>query len=258
MPEYSSGKGLTGSVSLPSASNLLSSGRQATALLIVTTVLCLYAPASSDASKLNAKQAIGAVTVHGVVQINGSPVISGQTLFTGSSIRTSPETDCTLALSNLVRFNLEAETSLTLETSELGLSASLDNGAVRALVPGGVQAAINTADASITTDPGQPALFSVNVDSCSTTLSVQTGRVEIRSANYKRSVAAGESLSTGEVQLPSGGHSLNNRKKAGLLVGIGGAIAILLIALTGEEHVDEMPSFGGCVIVPSGETVGGC
>src|SRR5206468_2453102 len=143
-----------------------------------------------------------------------------------------------LELGNLVRLKLEAETSLMLESSDLGLSASLDNGSVRALVPGGIRGSITTPDASITTDGSQPAAFTLRVDSCSTTLSVQAGQVKMRSANYERSLRVGETLSTGAAQLPSGTqNNLSKGKKIGLGIGIGGAIAILLIALTREEPV---------------------
>src|SRR5204862_370398 len=146
----------------------------------------------------------GTITINGIVNINGSPVMSGQTLFSGSNIRVGPESESALELGNLVRLKLEAETSLMLESSDLGLSASLDKGSVRALVPGGIRGSITTPDASITTDGSQPAAFTLRVDSCSTTLSVQAGQVKMRSANYERSLRVGETLSTGAAQLPSG------------------------------------------------------
>ena len=226
-------------------------GRQAIALLIAATILNTYATANLAAPKLNSKTSIGTITINGVVKINGSPVMSGQTLFSGSHIRIGPESESTLELGNLARLKLEAETSLTLESSELGLSASLDNGTLRGLMPAGIRGGITTSDASIKTDAGQPAAFTVRVDSCSTTLTVQAGQVKIRSANYERSLLAGETLSTGEAQLPSGTHNnLSNGKKVGLAIGIGGAIAILLIALTREEPVVD-GSFGGSVVNPS-------
>jgi hypothetical protein len=259
MREHFTGEALRRPVNFPAATSLRRGGRQAIALLIATAVLSLYAPAISASPNLDSKSAIGAITVNGVVQINGLPVISGRTLFSGASIHNSTEAESTLELGNLARLKLEAETSLTLESSKLSLSASLDSGAVRALVPSGIRADIRTPDASIMTDDSQLAVFSVLVDSCSTTLSVQAGRVEIRSGNNMKSVSSGESYSTSGAPLPPGPqHNFNNRKKFGLLVGIGGAIAILLIALTGEKHVDETPGFGGCVIVPSGDAVGGC
>jgi ferric-dicitrate binding protein FerR (iron transport regulator) len=232
---------------LPQPRNWRRTVRQAVARLIATAILSTYASAGSAAPTLKSKSAIGTVTVDGVIQVNGSPAISGQTLFSGSSIRTSTESESTLELGNLARLKLEAETSLMIESSTLGLSASLDEGALRAFVPAGVQAGIITPDARITTDASQPAAFNVRVDSCSTTLSVQAGQVKIRSANYERSLLAGETLSTGDAQLPSGTqHNLSNGKKVGFVIGIGGVIAILVIALTREEPVVE-GSFGGTV-----------
>jgi len=226
------------------------SQRRLIAISVAAALLSLNASAGLAAPKLISKSAIGTVRVDGVVEIDGSPVISGQTVFSGTSIRTSTESESTLHLDNLARLKLEAETSLMIESSKLGLSASLDQGAVRAIVPGGVQAGIITTDASITTDAGQPAAFSVRADSCSTTLSVEAGKVKIRSADYERSLRAGESFSTGGAQLPSRTHNLSNGKTVGLVVGIGGAIAILVIALTREEPVVEA-SFGGTVANPS-------
>ncbi|HMJ26050.1 MAG TPA: hypothetical protein VK475_09490 [Pyrinomonadaceae bacterium] len=259
MREYFTRRAPGRSASFALSSNWRRAGRQAIAILIVTAIVSLNATAKPVPATVNLKPAIGTVTVSGIVQINGSPVISGQTLFSGSSIRTSSEAESTIELGSLARLKLEAETSLTLESSELGLSASLDNGSVRVFVPVGIRGGVTTADASITTDASQPAVFSVLADSCSTTLYVQTGRLEMRSGNKVRLVSSGEKFSTGGAPLPPGPQqqNLSQRKKVGLFLGIGGAIAILLIALTGKEKVEEMPG-GGCVIVPSGPSVGGC
>ena len=249
MREYFTGEALSRGANF--ATNWRRGGRKAIALMIATAILSLYATANSATPKLNSKTSMGTITINGIVQINGSRVVSGQTLFSGSNIRIGPESESTLDLGNLARLKLEAETSLTLESSDLGLSASLDNGTMRALVPGGIRGGITTADASITTDAGQPAVFSVLVDSCSTTLSVQTGRVEIRFGDNVRSVASGQSFSTGGSPIPPGPQqNLSNRKRVGLVIGIGGAIAILLIALTHEEPVVD-GSFGGSVVNPS-------
>jgi hypothetical protein len=233
--------------------------RRATALLIAAAVLNLYVTASSAAPNLKLKSVIGTVTATGVVQVNESPVIPGQTLFSGSSIRTFREAESMLELGNQARFKLEAETSLMLESSKLGLSASLNNGTVRVFVPGGIRSAITTSDASITTDSNEATVFNVMTDSCNTTVSVQTGRLEVRAGNKLRFVSSGERLSTGAPGPPEPPQNLSGRKKAGLFLGIGGAIAILLIALTGKEKVTEMPGGGGCVIILSpGGGVGGC
>jgi hypothetical protein len=226
-------------------------GRQAMALSIVTAVFCLYVPARTGPLKPSSRSAIGTINVDGVVHVDGSPVMLGQTLFSGCRIRTSPATECILELGNLARLKLEAETSATLEASEQNLSAALNNGGMHVAVPQGIAAIITTADASITTDARQFVAFRVIADSCSTTVSVQSGRVEIHSLhNLRSSVSAGESFSTGTAALPSvPPQDFNKRKRVALLMAVGGAVAILILALQGEEPEEE---FGGSVIVPSG------
>lgn len=223
-------------------------GRQAMALLIATAVFCLNVPARTGPLKPNSRSAVGTVNFDGAVQVDGSPVVSGQTLFFGCRVRTSPATECILELSNLARLKLEAETSVTLEASELNLSASLNNGGVRVAVPEGIAAIITTADTSITTDASQFVVFRVIADSCSTTVSVQSGRVEVHSLHNLRSVSSGESFSTGAAPLPTGPQDFNRRKRVALVLAVGGAVAILIMALQGEEPEED---FGGTVIVPS-------
>jgi hypothetical protein len=112
----------------------------------------------------------------------------------------------------------------------------------------------------ITTDPRQDAVFTVTVDACSTTVMVKSGQVEVRSGGYVRTVSSGERISTeaGPSPSPMPPQPLSNRKKAGLFLGIGGAVAVLLIVLTGDDKtpVPETPG-GGCVIILSGTSGGG-
>jgi hypothetical protein len=244
-----------------SLTNLKRCTRQAIATLIAVALLNLIATAGYAKPKpgpdVTAAAIIGTLVVNGIVTVNGSPAVSGQTLFTGSGITTSAESESTLALQNQARLKLERETSLRIEFSKAGLSAALDVGAMRALIPTSVRVGISTPDAVITPDPNQAAAFSVLVEACSTTLIVETGHVEIRSGDKVTSILSGESFSTGGgPQAPSGSHSLSGRKKAGLMIGIGGAVAILLLALRGEEQTNEQPG-GGCVIILSPTSGGG-
>jgi hypothetical protein len=244
-----------------SLTNLRRRTRQAIATSIAVALLNLIATAGYAKPKpgpVTSAVIIGTLVVNGIVTVNGSPVVTGQTLFSGSGIITSAESEMTLDLNSQAHLKLERETSLTLESSQAGLAAALELGSMRALIPTSVRAGIRTPDAVITPDPSQAAAFSVLVEECNTTLIVETGRVEIHSRNNVISISAGKSFSTGGgPQAPSGSHSLSGRKKVGLIVGIGGAVAILLLALRNEEHTNETPG-GGCVIVPSGESNGRC
>ncbi len=199
------------------------------------------------------------ITIDGIVTINGSRAMSGQTVFSGSRITTETRSESLLDLDNQARLKLGGETTLTLEFSDARLSGSLDDGGINGFVPTGIRAQIKTADAMVATNPAQPAAFTIQVGSCSTTLSVQTGRVEIRAWNSVRSVGAGESFSTAESIPPAPQQNLSHRKRVGLFIGIGAAVGVLLIVLTGRYQQPQPPDdFGGCVTVYSGETPSTC
>lgn len=244
-----------------SLANLKRRTRQAIATSIAMVLLNLIATAGYAKPKpgpdVTSAAIIGTLVAIGTVTVNGSPAVSGQTLFSGCGIITSADAESILDLQNQARLKLERETSLRIESSKADLSAALDLGVMRALIPTSVRAGISTPDALITSDPSQAAAFSVRVDECSTTLIVQTGRVEIRSGNRVKSISWGESYSTGGGPQVPGGHSLTGRKKAGLAIGIGGAVAILLLLLRGEDHTNETPG-GGCVVILSGDSTGRC
>jgi hypothetical protein len=250
------------SLKAASLMNLRRHTRHAIALSIALALLNLTATVGYAKSRpspdVTPAVIIGKLVVNGMVTVNGSPAVTGQTLFSGSGIITSAESEMTLDLTSQAHLKLDRETSLTLESSEAGLAATLELGSMRALIPTSVRAGIRTPDAVITPDPSQAAAFSVLVEACNTTLIVQTGRVEIRSGDKVKSMSPGESFSTGGgPQAPSGSHSLSGRKKVGLMIGIGGAVAILLLAFRGEAQKDE-GSFGGCVTILSPGASSGC
>jgi ferric-dicitrate binding protein FerR (iron transport regulator) len=230
--------------------------RRAVAVGIATAILNLSAPLACAAPEPFSSVSTAMITVGGVVTINGSPVIWDQTLFYGSSIVTGQRSESTLDFGNLTRLKLDAETALTLEfsRSSLSLSASLESGAVRGFIPTGTRVEIITADASIASDPRQPAVFSVQVESCVTTVSVQTGRVEINTGNSVRAVIAGESFTTAhDSPTPAAPQQdPGNNKRVGLFAGIGAALAVLVVAITGRGVKPR----GGCPLGLSSGTRG--
>ena len=202
------------------------------------------------------KSAIGTLTVDGVIEIDGEIARSGQTLFSGCNIRTSATAGSALDLGNGTRLKLSAETSLRLDSTQLSLAASLESGVLRVVVPKGVRAEIATNDALITTDASQLSVFSVVAESCSTTLSVQAGRVELRTADGMRSVFAGDSFKTvaeSSSRQPAK-QSFSTGKKIGLFITIRVAVAAVLVAIRGGDQKQEQ-QFGGCVTVSS---ISGC
>jgi len=175
-----------------------------------------------------AKETTGLITVNGSVAINGMRAESGQTLFSGSTIRTDTESESLVNLRNSGRLKLGSGTTLNLEFSESTLSGSLKEGSVDCASPTGVRAEIMTADGAIVADPVQPAQFRIQVEECNTKLSVQSGHVGIRTGAKVRWVAAGESFSTADASAPVPQQNLNGKKKAGLIIGLGTAAAIII------------------------------
>lgn len=232
--------------------------RRAVAIWIATAILNLCTTVAFASPKLDSQVPTGMTTIGGVVTIDGSLAISGQTLFSDSSIVTAERSESTLYLGNLTRLKLYAESTLTLEFSRSTLSGSLEKGSLRGFVPIGVRAEIVTADASIATDPDQPTAYSIQVEPGSTTISVETGRVEVRAGNSLRSITAGESFSTGYSTPPSPGppQNTNNRKWVWVFLGIGAAVAVLVVAIAGRDN--EPPCEGGVVILSPSTGPGVC
>jgi hypothetical protein len=223
-------------------------GIAAAMLNLCTTVVFAYPKPDSALST-------GMTTLSGVVTIDGLPALSGQTLFSGSSIVTAQRSESRLDLGNRARLKLYAQSKLTVEFSRTSLTGSLENGILHSFVPAGVRANIVTADALISTDPDQPGAFSIQVDSAGSTISVESGRVEVRTGNSLRLVTAGETFSTGYSAslLPGPQQNTNKRKWVWLFLGMGAAVAVLVVAITGRDHEDE----SGCVAVPTISPTGG-
>jgi hypothetical protein len=233
--------------------------RKVIALSIAMALLNLSVIVAYGAAAMNSRTASGLIVVDGVVTINGARATSGQTIFAASSITTEKQSETVLNLDNRARLRLDEETAFALESSRSGIFGSLDSGGVRGFVPAGIRAEIKTADASLTPDPTQPAAFTIKVEPCSTTLSVQTGRVEIRAWNSVRYIAAGESFSTAEsAPMPPPQQNFSHRKRLGLWLGIGAAIGVLIVVLSGRHHEVQAPAPIGCGVTVGSDIVGGC
>jgi len=206
-------------------------------MLSISSMVAFGAPPSI------ARGTTGLITVNGSVAINGMQAESGQTLFSGSTIRTDTESESLVNLRNSGRLKLGSGTTLNLEFSESTLSGSLKEGSVDCASPTGVRAEIMTADGAIVADPVKPAQFRIQVEECNTNLSVQSGHVGIRTGEKMRWVAAGESFSTADASAPMPQQNLNGKKKAGLIIGLGTAAAIIIwLIVRNHKHCTTVVS----------------
>jgi hypothetical protein len=193
---------------------------------------------------------VGRVSLTGPVTINGQPATSGQTLFSQNRIVTSLHAQSLIDLTNSVRFSLDENTDLTIESSNAHVSVGLPNGRMVCFVPGGISLDLTSADASLVTSGREPVIFKVTTTECEgTTILVEKGELQIRAAGNARTVIAGETVTTA-----SSPQNFNRRKRIGLWILIGTGVGILLAAVIGSKPEPEAPAPGGCIDFLSGES----
>ena len=226
------------------------------ALLTAAALLNLAGRAHAAAAPPAPHVTSGQVVMAEGLTLDGSPAAAGQTVFSGTTAGAAERSSPLLVLDNLARLELAGETSLRLDFSAASVGGSLAAGAARVYAPRGVAASLATADAAVSSvaDEG-PALFIVEVSEEGTTLSVQTGRVEMRAGGRALVASAGQRLRAAHGSAPEPappqGNSLSGKKKTGLFIGIAAALTAVILVVTGREDKIEEPEFGGCPIILS-------
>ena len=239
-------------------SDIVGGARRAFALLAAAALLNLSAPARA-AEPARAHAPTGQVARAAGLTVVGLPAVVGQTVFSGSSFDTAEKSRGALELGNRARLELSGATALKLDFSDGSVGGSLSSGGARVSVPRGVAASLATADASVVSETSEPALFSLQVSAEGTTLTVQSGRVEMRAGGAARKASAGETLraAAGSQPLPPQGNSLSSGKRAGIFVGIAAAVAAVIIVLAGRDDDSDEPC-PVIVISPGGPIPPGC
>ena len=97
-----------------------------------------------------------------------------------------------------------------------------------------------------------PALFRVEVSDEGTTLSVQTGLVEMRAGGRSLTASAGQTLRAAHGSAPEPAppqsNNLSGKKKAGLFFGIAAALAAIIIIIAARDEDVEVPPEIPCPI----------
>lgn len=195
-------------------------------------------------------ESLGTLQVSGGVTVNDVPALSGLTVASGSHIVTSGGSSSILELGNRTRMLLAAQTELALDFSDKSISGTLQKGGLHVFLPANRTLTLSTPTAVIATDGSEMVAVNIQLADGASSITVEQGWVELRSGNSKRTLMAGETLSNAvnSSTLPIPQQNLSQTKRIGILAGIGGGLAILLIALTLGDHEDD---FGGCVITLS-------
>jgi ferric-dicitrate binding protein FerR (iron transport regulator) len=197
----------------------------------------------------------GDLSVVGDVSVNGASAISGATIFSDSTITTAKGSSAVVSLGKLGRFEVLSESSVKLSFNETGITAMLDAGRVRVSSSTGVNASVMTKDGTAVADSTQPNVFLVDMECGNTQVATQSGRVELRTGDSVKQIAAGNQDTAGQaapgtrctrLTTPDmdgiGGGAL-----AALLLAAGGAIIAAIIAARDDDDFN----FGDDVIVIS-------
>lgn len=193
----------------------------------------------------------GEVTDANGVAVDGSPAVRGQTFFSGSRLESAGESLSFLSLDNQGRVELSGA-ALRLDFDGASLGGALEAGRLRVYAPRGVAADFATADARVRTDSREPASFRLRTAGGFTEVSVQSGALEVRANGSARTLKAGESYTTAPD--PQTRQSLSGRKRAGLVIALASAVAIVAIILSARVDDTSAPVCEGGPIVPSGDT----
>jgi hypothetical protein len=225
--------------------------RRFATLLVVVSLISVTMTAQSSL-RTGFHSSTGFVTVSGTLKVNGQVAQSGQTLFPKSSLITFPKSESLISFQNGVRMKLGEKTDLTVDSSPVLVSGSLYEGQIQIFLPAGVSLDLKTLDASIVSDDTESLLINLQARECGTEISVQQGKVKLCSFDQTRTVKAGESFSSvfDSSQTPAQ-HNFSRRKRIGLFVGIGAAIAVILGVVLGRNNENQQTPGGGCVIVLS-------
>ena len=205
---------------------------------LIASPLC-RAAALAAAPAAERPRPVGDLFTLGHVLLDGSDAASGTSFFSGSEIRTDEGARADLSLGASGRAELLPHSTLLLDFGEGFMSGALGAGGVRVSKPAGVAATFKTGDGSALASAAGVAVFTVSYEEGRTTVETQTGEVRLRLKEREVVVAAGERFTAGQ-NAPSASNNLSGKKKAGIFLTIGGALALLIILLT-NNHNDNLP-----------------
>lgn len=219
--------------------------RRLLALGLAAALLHAYTPAAFAAPDAARLKSAGDVSAVGRVLVDGAETLSGATFFSGSEVLTGESARAVLSLGAEGRAELLPQSSLRLGFGEGRVAGTLGAGGVRLSKPGGVSASVTTPDGIIVAGGEGPAVFTVRHEEGRTTVEAEAGRVTFSGGGKVLRVAAGERYTAGQTQ-PSAANGLTSRQKVAIALGVGGLIALLAIALTGDD--EEPPEEEPCII----------
>ncbi len=214
-------------------------------------VLCVY----TSVSFAQTKDVAGEITVTGQVTVNGQPAVSNATIVSGSTVATSANSSAIVSLGKIGRVEVLADSNITLNFSDNGITAILSSGKAKVSNAAGVATSVTTKDTTIIADSGQADSFLVEVECSHTHVDTIAGMVTMREGTSDKHIAAGTSASAGN--LAQTGCQPCLRPNSAPPVPIGGWPWLLLIVAGVAGAVIFLPDNdnesggGGVVISPT-------
>ncbi|MGE3466720.1 MAG: hypothetical protein AB7J13_07285 [Pyrinomonadaceae bacterium] len=141
----------------------------------------------------------GEITVTGQVTVNGQAAVSNSTIVSGAVINAGPGSSATVSLGKLGRVEIQSDTTVTLNFSDSGIIAMLDNGRVRVANSAGVASTVTTKSATFLGASAQANNYMVEAECSHSHVDTTSGVVTMRTGSTDKQVAAGTSATAGSL-----------------------------------------------------------
>jgi len=219
--------------------------------LTLVAVWCVY----SMVAFALPKDASGEITVSGNVTVNGQAAVSGSTIVSGASIVTSKGSSAVVSLGKLGRVEVQEETTMRLNFSDMGIVAMVDLGKVRVSTSAGTASTVTTKNATFVGDSGQADNYVVEAECSHTHIDTTSGIVTMREGSNDKQVVAGTSAVAGNLVQTGCKPCLRPNSTPGpaiagsawlLLLAAGAAAAGIYFATRTQDT-----NLGGTIIEPS-------
>ncbi len=209
----------------------------AIAVCCAQTTVGLASPASAEKERSTANL----VDVRGHVWVNGEETIAGQTIFSGSEMQSDRNSGAVVSLGARGRAEVLPQSELKFDFGATTIAWTLARGGIRLAAPQGVTASVTTSECVVVSELKEVAVFTVKTGAHRTDISAQAGSVIIQTSDRTVRIGAGEQYTVGQGTpgASPAGNSLTEREKWGIALGIGGAVALILIIIAARDD-DEV------------------
>jgi hypothetical protein len=224
-------------------------------IIAIATALCVLPDCATRAGARPGMRG-AELSLFGAVTLNGQKAISGVTVFSDCAIVTAQGSSASVALGQLGRVELFANTNLKLGFANNRLIALLESGRARFATPAGVSVNLTEGGGSVLVDGSQATTFIVSIENGITTVITESGLTELRGRGAsitKNTVGKIEAARVPQSTRKDDEDGKSHRGFWAALLVAGGVVAAAIWVVTHEKvtHENDL-SFGGTITVPSG------